>query len=142
MRGYKFAFDNPSLAGYRSLVMNDNEILRQTTAMRCVLMQENDESESAHGTVNYLVRNEGLTPVASQLLLAMAQASSGLRSKIAESDSLRRYLKHASQAQNFAEFRREEASTFLGVIGQPAQAATGPAPAETEPADTDAIRAD
>jgi hypothetical protein len=142
MRGYKFAFDNPSLAGYRSLVMNDNEILRQTTAMRCVLMQENEESESAHGVVNYLVRNEGLTPIASQLLLAMAQASSGLRSRIAESDSLRRYLKHASQAQGFAEFRREEAAKFLGMIGQHTQEVAGPAQNEVEPVDADAVSAD
>jgi hypothetical protein len=113
---YPFAFDNPSIAGYRSLVNNDNEILRQSTALRCVLEQEGYDPDTAHGVVAYLVRHEALTPIASQLLLAMAQSAPGLRGTIAESQSLKRYLQHARGAGHFQEFRRNDAATLLALL--------------------------
>lgn len=113
---YPYAFDNPSIAGYRSLVNNDNELLRQSTAMRCVLDQENDEAESVGGTISYLVRNETLTPIASQLLLAVAQAAPSTRASIAESESLQKYLHHARQAGTFEEHRRKEAAALLDLL--------------------------
>jgi hypothetical protein len=118
---YPFAFDNPSIAGYRSLVNNDNEILRQSTAMRCVLEQEGYDPDTAHGAVAYLVRHEALTPIASQLLLAMAQSAPGLRGTIAESESLRRYLEHARSAESFQEFRRKDAVAMLGILAAPSR---------------------
>jgi hypothetical protein len=113
---YPFAFDNPSIAGYRSLVNNDNEILRQSTAMRCVLEQEGYDPDTAHGVVAYLVQHEALTPIASQLLLAMAQSAPGLRGTIAQSQSLKRYLNHARNAAGFPEYRRNEAATLLALL--------------------------
>ena len=115
---YPFAFDNPSIAGYRSLVNNDNELLRQSTAIRCLLEQETYDPDTAHGVVQYLVRHDALAPIASQLLLAMAQAAPGLRGSIAESESLKRYLDHATNATTFKEHRRAEAATLLGLLSK------------------------
>ncbi|MGH8562252.1 MAG: hypothetical protein ACRES4_09825, partial [Nevskiales bacterium] len=64
---YPFAFDNPSIGAYRSLVNNDNEMLRQSTAMRCVMEQDDNSEDTVGGTVSYLLRNRTLTPIASQL---------------------------------------------------------------------------
>lgn len=113
---YPFAFDNPSIAGYRSLVNNDNELLRQSTAMRCVMEQDDDSEETVGGTVSYLIRNKTLTPIASQLLLAIAQGSPSLRGPIGESESLRNYLYHAKSSGQFTEFRRKEAESFLAIL--------------------------
>ena len=113
---YPFAFDNPSIAGYRSLVNNDNEMLRQSTAMRCIMEQDDDSEDTVGGTVRYLLRNKTLTPIASQLLLAISQGSAGLRGPIAESESLRQYLNHAKGAGSFQEYRRKEAVSFLGLL--------------------------
>jgi hypothetical protein len=119
---YPFAFDNPSIAGYRSLVNNDNELLRQSTAMRCVMEQDDDSEDTAGGTVSYLLRNKTLTPIASQLLLAIGQGSPALRKQIAESESLLQYLRHAKAAPDFQEFRRAEAETFLGLLSRQPEA--------------------
>lgn len=136
---YPFAFDNPSIAGYRSLVNNDNEMLRQSTAMRCVMDQDDNSEDTVGGTVSYLLRNKTLTPIASQLLLVIAQGSPGLRGSIAESESLRQYLNHAKNAGTFQEYRRTEAATFLGLLTrspeavaqQEVPATTGAEPVET-----------
>jgi hypothetical protein len=118
---YPFAFDNPSIAGYRSLINNDNEILRQSTAIRCVLEQKGYDPDTAHGVVSYLVRHETLTPIASQLLLAMAQSAPGLRGTIAQSQSLKRYLQHARNAETFQEFRRNDAANLLALLNSAKQ---------------------
>lgn len=135
---YPFAFDNPSIAGYRSLVNNDNEMLRQSTAMRCVMEQDDNSEDSAGGTVSYLLRNRTLTPIASQLLMAIAQGSPGLRASIAQSESLREYLQHARNAPHFQEYRRKEAAALAELLRVPAEQVAQQAQSAPEVAEEDA----
>ncbi len=132
---YPFAFDNPSIAGYRSLVNNDNELLRQSTAMRCVMEQDDDSEDTAGGTVRYLLRNKTLTPIASQLLMAIGQASPALREEIAKSESLRQYLQHAKSAPDYQAYRRTEAETFLSMLSRQPKAVAQRAEGDTAKAE-------